>query len=388
MAQEERLDYYELLNVPKTATQEEIKKSYRRLAMKYHPDRNQGNKEAEEMFKNIGQAYEVLSDPQKRAAYDRYGHAAFESGAGAGAGGNPFGGGFGGFQSGSFQDLGDIFSEIFGAQAGTRGDGNRQYVRGSDLEYELEITLEQAAAGYNAEIRVPVWSDCKECGGTGAKKGTKKTTCRTCGGRGFVRAGSGFFQVQQTCPHCHGTGEVIEHPCSSCGGTGKIKETKNIEIKIPAGVESGQRVRLPGKGEPGVAGGPAGDLYVRIHVRPHDIFQRDGNDLHVQMPMSFVTAALGGELEVPTLGAKATIKVPEGTQTGKIFRLRERGMKSLRTSEVGDLYVHVRVEVPVNLTKEQKELLSQFDASINKGAQKHHPEESQSFLDRLKDFFK
>lgn len=385
---DEELDYYEVLNVSKTATADEIKKSYRRLAMKYHPDRNQGDKAAEEKFKQIGKAYEVLSDPQKRAAYDRYGHSAFN--AGGGAGGNPFGqggfGGFGGFQQGNFSDLGDIFSEIFGGQR-PRGDGNRQYVRGSDLQYDLTITLEQAAHGDTVEIQVPVWSDCETCGGTGCKKGTKPTTCTHCGGSGFIRASNGFFQVQQTCPHCHGTGKMIKDPCNSCHGTGKIKERKKIEVKIPAGIEEGQRIRLKDMGEPGTAGGPAGDLYVAINIREHDIFTRDGNDLHVEMPISFAKAALGGELEVPTLDAKATIKVPEGTQTGKTFRLRERGIKSLRTSAVGDLYVHLTVEVPVNLTKEQKEMLQKFDESIS-GNRKHHSKENEGFFDKVKDIFK
>ena len=330
-----------------------------------------------------------MSDPQKRAAYDRYGHAAFANG--AGGAGNPFGqggfGGFGGFQQGNFSDLGDIFSEIFGGQR-PREDGNRQYVRGSDLQYELAITLEQAAHGYTTEIRVPVWSDCPDCKGTGCKKGTEPTSCQYCGGTGFIRSSNGFFQVQQTCPHCHGTGKMIKNPCSTCHGTGKQKETKTIEIKIPAGIDDGQRIRLQGKGEPGIGNGPAGDLYVLIRIKDHDIFIRDGMDLHVEMPVSFAKVTLGGELQVPTLDAKATIKIPEGTQTGKTFRLREKGIKSLRTGGIGDLYIHLNVEVPVNLTREQKELLEKFDASLEKSGKKHHSKESEGFFDKIKDLFK
>lgn len=382
---DEELDYYQVLQVERTATQEEIKKSYRRLAMKYHPDRNHGDKAAEEKFKQVGEAYQVLGDEQKRAAYDRYGHSAFQAG---GAGGNPFGNGFpGGFQSANFEDISDIFSEIFGGGRSARGDGNRQYVRGADLQYDLTITLEQAAHGCKMNIRVPVWEECQTCHGSGCKPGTHKTTCKYCGGTGFVRSGNGFFSVQQTCPKCQGTGEVIENPCPTCHGTGSIKKTKDIEVSVPAGIDDGQRVRLSGKGEPGIGGGHPGDLYVRIHIQPHDLFVRDGTDLHVELPIGFATAALGGELEVPTLDTKTTIKIPEGTQNGKTFRLREYGMPAIRSDRKGDLYVHIIVETPVNLTKEQKELLAKFDESLNKGGKKHHSVESQGILDKLKKFF-
>lgn len=381
---EAELDYYEVLGVERTATQEEIKKNYRRLAMKYHPDRNHGDKAAEEKFKQVGEAYEVLSDPQKRAAYDRYGHSAFGGGQG-GFGG--FEGGFGGFSSAGFDNINDIFADFFGGQTRSRG-GNRNMRRGEDLQYEIEITLEQAAEGYETEILVPAWTKCEECGGTGAKKGTQPKQCPTCHGAGSVRVGAGFFQVEQTCPTCHGKGTVIDKPCPKCHGTGWKEERKKIQIQIPAGIDDGQKIRLSGRGYPGENGGSSGDLYVVVNIKPHDIFERDGSDLHLEMPLSFAKAALGGELEVPTLNGKLTLKIPEGTQSGKIFRLRGKGIKSLRTSNLGDLYVHTVVETPVNLTKEQKELLEQFDATLNKSKVSHHSPERKSFFDKIGDLFK
>ena len=317
MADEEDFDYYEVLGVTRTATQEEIKKGYRRMAMKYHPDRNKGDKHAEEKFKQVGEAYEVLKDEQKRAAYDRYGRSAFNGGAGAGG----FGG-FGGFDASQFGDMGDIFSEIFGGGHARSSGQNKQMFRGEDLIYDLDITLEQAAEGYKTKIKVPSWSKCTACGGSGAEKGTKVETCPTCHGSGYVRAGAGFFQIQQTCPRCHGTGKYIPHPCHKCHGTGMQEEKKELEITIPAGVDDGNRMRIPDRGSPGQNGGPAGDLYIRIRIKPHDIFERDGQDLHMEMPMSFVTAALGGELEVPTLTGKATLRIPEGTASVVFAMLR------------------------------------------------------------------
>lgn len=386
MADEVDFDYYEVLGVSRTATQEEIKKGYRRMAMKYHPDRNKGDKHAEEKFKQVGEAYEVLKDEQKRAAYDRYGRSAFNGGAGGpGAGGF---GGFGGFDASQFGDMGDIFSEIFGGGHARSSGQNKQMFRGEDLIYDLDITLEQAAEGYKTKIKVPSWSKCTACGGTGAEKGTKVETCPTCHGSGYVRAGAGFFQIQQTCPRCHGTGKYIPHPCHKCHGTGMQEEKKELEITIPAGVDDGNRMRIPDRGSPGQNGGPAGDLYIRIRIKPHDIFERDGQDLHMEMPMSFVTAALGGELEVPTLTGRATLRIPEGTQSGKTFRLRGHGIRSVRNSEKGDLYVHTTVEIPVNMTAEQKDILKQFDASLNHSKKDHHAPERKSFFEKLGKLFK
>ncbi len=376
------LDYYEVLGVSRSASQEEIKKSYRKLAMKYHPDRNHGDKSAEEKFKQIGEAYEVLGDQEKRAAYDRYGHSAFTAG-GNGAGGF---GGFGGFQTGGFSDINDIFSEIFGHQTRSRG-GNRNMRRGDDLSYEIEITLEQAAKGYETEIKVPSWSTCDECHGSGARRGTKPRTCPTCHGTGTVRMGNGFFQVEQTCSTCHGKGTIIDQPCPGCHGTGHKEERKTIQVKIPAGIEDGQRIRMSGRGAPGENGGANGDLYVVVDVKPHELFERDGTDLHIEMPLNFVTAALGGEIEVPTLDSRVTLKIPEGTQSGKIFRLRERGIRSVRNSTMGDLYVHTAIETPVNLNAEQKELLQKFQATFTGDQVEHHPPEKKSFFDKIGDLF-
>ncbi|MFN9805785.1 MAG: molecular chaperone DnaJ, partial [Betaproteobacteria bacterium] len=322
-------DFYEALGVAKNASDDEIKKAYRKMAMKYHPDRNQGDKakEAEEKFKEIKEAYEILSDSNKRAAYDRFGHAGVDPNM-AGARGGPGGEGFGGFADA----FGDIFGDIFGgAMGGAAGRGGRSAAfRGADLRYNMEITLEQAAKGFATDIRVPSWDSCETCHGTGAKPGTSPKTCGTCGGSGAVRMTQGFFSIQQTCPTCHGSGKVIAEPCTSCHGEGRIKKIKVLEVNIPAGIDEGQRIRLGGKGEPGMNGGPPGDLYVEIRIKPHEVFQRDGDDLHCEVPVSLVTAALGGDVEVATLGEKVSINVPEGTQSGKTFRLRGKGIKGVR----------------------------------------------------------
>ncbi len=369
-------DYYEILGVAKNASDDEIKKAYRKLAMKYHPDRNPDSKEAEEKFKEVKEAYEMLSDAQKRAAYDRFGHAGVDPNAGVGAGM----GGAGGFADA----FGDIFGEIFGA-AGRRGGGPQMY-RGADLKYTLDITLEQAANGFDTEIRVPSWESCDVCHGSGARPGTQPRTCHTCDGAGVVRMQQGFFSVQQNCPTCHGTGQEIPDPCTSCDGVGRIRRHKTLQVKIPAGIDDGMRIRSAGNGEPGVNGGPPGDLYVEIHLKQHGIFQRDGDDLHCELTIPFTTAALGGELEVPTLTGRGTITIPEGTQTGKTFRLRGKGIRGLRSSYPGDLYCHVAVETPVRLTDEQKKILKQFEASLQQGGDKHSPN-SQSWRDRVKNFF-
>ncbi len=366
-------DYYEALGVAKDASEEAIKKAYRRMAMKHHPDRNDGNKESEEAFKEVKEAYEVLSDPNKRAAYDRYGHAGVDQRAGGGA-----------ENMGGFADaFGDIFSEIFGQG---RGGGRSNVYRGADLRYNMELTLEQAANGWATEIRVPAWDECDTCHGSGAKPGTHAKTCATCGGHGSVRMSQGFFSVQQTCPTCRGSGKQISDPCTACHGQGRIKKNKTLEVNIPAGIDEGQRIRLAGKGEPGLNGGPAGDLYVEIHIREHEIFQRDGDDLHAELPISFATATLGGDVDVPTLGGHATVTVPEGTQTGKTFRLRGKGVKGLRTGHMGDLYIHVTIETPVKLTEKQKKLLREFDESVKAAGDKHNPN-AKSFMDRMKSFF-
>jgi molecular chaperone DnaJ len=372
-------DYYEVLGVAKNASDEEIKKAYRKLAMKYHPDRNPDNKNAEEHFKEAKQAYEMLSDSQKRAAYDQYGHAGVDPSMGGGAGAQ----GFGGFADA----FGDIFGDIFGQAAGGGGRrGGPQVYRGADLRYSMEITLDQAAHGYETQIRVPSWSACEVCHGSGAKPGTKPETCPTCHGQGQVRMSQGFFSIQQACPKCHGTGSYIPEVCLHCHGAGKVKETKTLEVKIPAGIDDGMRIRSAGNGEPGVNGGPSGDLYVEIHIKPHSVFERDGDDLHCQMPIAFTTAALGGEIEVPTLAGKATFTVSEGTQSGKTFRLRGKGIKGVRSSLPGDLYVHVQVETPVKLTDPQRDLLKQFERSLTEGGSRHSPQ-SKGWFDRVKSFF-
>ncbi len=371
-------DFYEVLGVPKNASDDEIKKSYRKLAMKFHPDRNQGDASAEVKFKGAKEAYEMLSDAEKRAAYDQFGHAGVDPnmrGPGAGAGG------FGGFG----ESFGDIFGDIFG-QTRRQQAGGRQVFRGNDLSYAMEVSLEEAAAGKESEIRIPSFDECDTCHGTGAKAGTSPKTCGTCQGQGVVQMRQGFFSVQQNCPHCRGTGKIITDPCTPCHGQGKIKRQKTLEIKIPAGIDDGMRIRSTGNGEPGTNGGPPGDLYIEIRIKKHDVFQRDGDDLHCAVPISFTTAALGGEISVPTLSGEAAIDLPEGTQTGKQFRLRGKGIKGVRSSFPGDLYCHITVETPVKLTEPQRKLLKELDESLKKGGDKHSPSEA-GWADKLKNLF-
>lgn len=368
-------DYYKLLGVDRNASDEEIKKSYRKLAMKFHPDRNKDNPEqAEAKFKQIKEAYEVLSDAKKRAAYDQFGHAGVDPSMG---GGRP-----GGFGADAFSEVfGDMFGDIFG---GGRQRGGAQ--RGSDLRYNLELSLEEAVAGTEAKIRVQVLTACNECSGTGAKRGSTPVICSTCHGHGQVRMQQGFFAIQQTCPTCRGTGKQIKDPCGKCYGQGRVQDTKTLSAKIPAGVDTGDRIRLSGEGEAGEHGGPAGDLYVQIQVREHPIFTRDGANLYCEVPISFPTACLGGDLEVPTLDGKVSLKIPPETQTGKQFRLRGKGVKPVRGGPVGDLLCRVQVETPVHLTKEQKDLIAQFNESLMGGG-KHHSPQEHSFMDGVKSFF-
>ncbi len=371
-------DYYEVLGVNKDASEEDIKKAYRKLAMKHHPDRNPDNPKSEAQFKEAKEAYEILSDDQKRAAYDQYGHAGVDPSMGAGAGA-----GFGG--AGFSDAFGDIFGDIFGG-GGTRSGQRNNVYRGADLRYNMEISLEDAARGTETKIRIPVQATCETCKGSGARPGTEPTTCTTCGGHGQVRMQQGFFSVQQTCPKCHGNGKMVKEPCPTCHAAGRVKQNKTLSVKIPAGVDEGDRIRLTGEGEAGVNGGPTGDLYVVIHLKRHEIFQRDGGNLHCEMPISFSTAALGGEIEVPTLGGSAKMKIPAETQTGGVFRLKGKGIKPLRQSDHGDLMVHMVVETPVKLTEHQKKLLREFDTSTQADSGKHSPK-NKSWVDKAKDFF-
>ena len=372
-------DYYETLGVPKNASDEEIKKAYRKQAMKHHPDRNHGDssKDAEAKFKEAKEAYEMLSDAQKRAAYDQYGHAGVDPNMRGGPGAE----GFGGFA----EAFGDIFGDVFGGARGGRQSSGRQVFRGGDLSYAMEVTLEEAADGKDAQIRIPSWDECGTCHGSGAKPGTKPITCTTCHGQGAVQMRQGFFSVQQTCPQCHGTGKIIPEPCATCHGQGKIKNNKTLEVKIPAGIDDGMRIRSTGNGEPGTNGGPPGDLYIEVRLKKHDVFERDGDDLHCVVPVSMTTAALGGEIDVPTLKGDAAIDIPEGTQSGKQFRLRGKGIKGVRSSYPGDLYCHVRVETPVKLTEHQRKLVKELDESLKKGGDKHSPADK-GWIDKAKDF--
>lgn len=370
-------DFYEVLGLSKTADEKEIKRAYKRLAMKYHPDRNQGDKESEAKFKEIKEAYEILSDAQKRAAYDQYGHAAFEQGGFGAQGGGGFGGG---------ADFGDIFGDVFGD---IFGGGRRQQraARGSDLQYNMDLTLEEAVRGVTKEIRIPTLETCDKCHGSGAKEGTSAETCSTCHGAGQVHLRQGFFTVQQACPTCHGRGKVIKEPCSKCHGDGRVERSKTLSVKIPAGVDTGDRIRLSGEGEAGENGAPAGDLYVQVHVRQHHIFERDGNNLYCEVPINFAIAALGGEIEVPTLDGRVKLKIPAETQTGKMFRMKGKGVKSVRSSSIGDLMCRVVVETPVKLNEKQKELMQQLGESFGgKSGEKNTPR-SKSFLDGVKKFF-
>jgi len=371
-------DYYELLELQRTATEADIKKAYRRLAMKYHPDRNP-DKNAEEHFKQVKEAYEVLSDSQKRARYDQFGHQGVNPGPG-GAQGFDFGGGF---------DVGDIFGDILGDVFGggrQRQGGGRRGQRGSDLLYPLELTLEEAVKGKTVAIHIPVLVNCEPCQGSGAKKGTQPATCSTCHGQGQVQVQQGFFAIAQTCPECHGRGKIIRDPCSSCHGQGRVQQKKTLSVKVPAGVDSGDKIRLHNEGEAGRYGAPAGDLYVQIKVKKHDIFTRDHNDLYCEIPMDFVTATIGGEIEVPTLEGQVKLKIPAETQTGKSFRLRGKGVHSINQGRKGDLLCRVVVETPVNLTREQRDLLTQFQASLQSGGDKHSPK-AQSWFKNVKRFF-
>ena len=369
-------DYYEVLGVSQSASEKEVKKAYKKLAMKYHPDRTAGDKAKEETFKEVKEAYEVLNDDQKRAAYDQYGHAAFEQGGHGGFGGGG-GGGFG-------QDFGDIFGDIFGGGGGGRGRQRQQ--RGSDLRYNVDLSLEDAVKGKSLEIKVPTYVNCEPCDGSGAKPGTSAKTCSTCHGHGQVQMRQGLFAVQQTCPTCGGSGKVITDKCSSCYGEGRVKKTKTLSVKIPAGVDTGDRIRLSGEGEAGENGAPAGDLYVQVNVREHEIFVRDENHLYCEVPISFIAAALGGEIEVPTLGGKVKLKVPKETQTGKMFRLRGKGVKSVRSSTTGDLMCKVVIETPVNLSGDQADLLRQLEEKMASSTKKHSPKET-GFFDGVKKFF-
>ena len=370
-------DYYEVLGVNRDAGDDEIKKAYRKLAMKFHPDRNPDNKDAEEKFKEAKEAYEMLSDPQKKAAYDRYGHAGVDPSMGAGPGAQGFEGGFA-------DAFGDIFGDLFGGGGGRGGRSN--VYRGADLRYNLEITLEEAARGAEKTIRIPTVEECGTCHGSGAKPGTQPKTCPTCNGHGQERVQQGFFSIQQTCPKCHGSGKIIPDPCRDCGGAGRVKKQKTLEVKIPAGIDEGMRLRHAGHGEPGVNGGPSGDLYVEIHIRKHAVFERDHDDLHCEMPISITTAALGGEIEIPTLEGMARLKIPAETQSGKVFRLRGKGIKNVRSHVHGDLMCHVVVETPVSLTERQKELLREFEESASGNADRHNPK-AKGWMDKVRDFF-
>jgi molecular chaperone DnaJ len=364
-------DYYEVLGVNKDASDDDLKKAYRRLAMKWHPDRNPDNPKAEEHFKEAKEAYEVLSEPQKRGAYDQFGHAGVSSQAGPGAGGAGFG-----------DIFSDIFSDIFG---GNRG-GRSTVFRGADLRYNLELTLEQAAHGFETKIRIPALAACETCKGSGAKPGTQPATCPGCRGAGQVRVSQGPFSIAQTCPRCHGSGSIIPNPCATCSGSGRIKLQKTLAVKIPPGVDEGDRVRLTGEGEPGVNGGPSGDLYVQVHVKPHPVFQRDHDDLHCEMPISITAAALGGEVTIPTLDGSAKIRVPAETQTGKTFRLKGKGIKGVRSHEPGELFCHVVVETPVSLTERQRQLLREFESISSQDSARHNPR-AKGWFDKVKNFF-
>ncbi len=371
-------DYYKVLDVPRTANEADLKKAYRRLAMKYHPDRNPGDKEAEENFKEAKEAYEVLSDAQKRAIYDQHGHDGIAAANQGGAGGP---GGFGG------ADFGDIFGEVFGdIFGGGRRGGRSQVFRGADLRYELELELPQAVFGHTTQIEIPRLMECETCHGSGAAKGSSPVTCDQCGGSGQMRISQGIFQLQQPCNRCRGTGRIVKNPCDTCLGQGRVRRTRTLSVKVPAGVSSGDRIRLSGEGEAGRNGGPPGDLYVEINVLPHAIFEREGDDLSCEVPVGFATAVLGGSVTVPTLEGEVSLKIPQETQSGRVFRLRDKGVKPVRGGARGDLFCRVVVETPVNLTAEQRELLRKFDESLKRDGRSHTPRE-EGFFDGVKRFF-
>ncbi len=375
-------DFYETLGVARSASDEDIKKAYRKLAMKYHPDRNPDNKASEDKFKEVQKAYDILSDKEKKTAYDQYGHAGVDPNMGSGG----FGGGFSGAQG---FDFGDIFSQMFGGAPGGGGSGGsarQQSQQGADLQYGLEISLEEAAAGVKKRITVPTHEECDLCHGSGAKPGTSASTCSTCRGSGVIHVRQAIFQMQQTCPSCHGSGQEIKEPCLKCRGEGRVRTSKTVEVSIPAGIEEGQRIRLSGEGEPGLRGAPSGDLYVVIRVKEHKTFERNGLDLHCELPISFTTAALGGEVEVPTLVGKVKLTIPKETQTGRRMRVKGKGIKSLRSSAVGDLYCHVSVETPIDLTDRQKELLEEFE-KISTGLGRSQTPRQKSFFDKVRDIF-
>lgn len=372
-------DYYELLGVQRGASADELKKAYRKMAMKYHPDRNPNDKTAEQKFKDLNEAYDVLKDEEKRAAYDRFGHAAFEGGTGPGAG---RGGGFDFNFGGGFAD---IFEEMFGEFTGARRGGGQQAARGADLRYNMQITLEEAFSGKQAQVRVPSSEGCEDCGGSGAEKGSKPVTCPSCKGQGKVRAQQGFFTIERTCPSCHGNGRIIEKPCGSCGGSGRVRKEKTLSVNIPAGVEDGVRIRLAGEGEAGLRGAPAGDLYIFLSIGPHRLFQRDGANIFCRVPIPMTTAALGGSIEVPTVdGGRARVTIPAGTQSGHQFRLKGKGMPVMRSPARGDMYIQATVETPVNLSKRQRELLEEFDKG---GSRSKQSPESEGFFSKVREFW-
>ncbi|MCL2872674.1 MAG: molecular chaperone DnaJ [Betaproteobacteria bacterium] len=378
MATSNKRDYYTVLGLGRDASEDDIKKAYRKLAMKYHPDRNPGDKDAEEKFKEAKEAYEILSDANKRTAYDQFGHAGVDPNMGGfgGAGAAGFGGGFA-------SSFGDIFGDIFGQGRGSQA--NAVY-RGADLRYNLELSLEDAARGTELKIRVPTQETCEVCKGSGAKPGTEAQTCPTCHGHGEVRISQGFFSVQQTCPQCHGRGKIVTTPCAECHGAGRVKKQKTLSVKIPPGVDQDDRIRLSGEGEAGINGGPSGDLYVVVHLKQHPVFQREGADLHCEMPISFATSALGGDIEVPTLDGHAKIKIPAETQTGQVFRLKEKGIRPVRGQRTGDLFCHVIVETPQKLTARQKELLREFETISQEDPGRHNPR-AKSWMEKMKAFF-
>ncbi len=370
-------DFYQVLGVDKTASDAELKKAYRRLAMKFHPDRNPDNKDAEAHFKEAKEAYEILSNAQKRAAYDQFGHAGVDQSAGMGRGGG----------NANFSDIfGDVFGDIFGGSGGGGRQGGERVYRGADLQYNLELSLEDAVHGKSVKIRIPTMVSCKKCAGSGAKKGSGADTCGTCQGVGQVRMQQGFFSLQQTCPTCHGSGKVIKDPCDACHGEGRIQEHKSLSVKIPAGVDTGDRIRLSNEGEAGQNDGPPGDLYVHVHVKPHEIFTREGSDLFCDVPINIATAALGGSLELPTLDGRVNLKIPAETQTGKMFRMRNKGVKSVRGGPQGDLLCRIIVETPVKLNSRQKELLEEFQETLEQGGKSHSPQ-AHGWLDGVKKFF-